>query len=59
MRIAGLEYGRKIREFATLEEATEWKERNKHRLGKIGKYKGKKIYSLKNLTKKFTAWREP
>jgi predicted Zn-ribbon and HTH transcriptional regulator len=47
----GLEHGRKIREFNTEVEAVDWLNRHKHILGKIGKYKGKRVYSIQNKVK--------
>jgi hypothetical protein len=45
-RYNGLEFGRKIREFSSKEEAEKWKNNNSHLKGKIGKYKNKKIYTI-------------
>jgi len=50
VRYNGLEYGQKIREFTSKEEAQKWKESKRcSRKGKVGKFKNKSICSIRKL----------
>ena len=48
MAYIGLKYGRKEREFSNKQDAEYWKDRNQKK-GKIGKYKGKNIVSIRRI----------
>jgi hypothetical protein len=46
VRYDGLEYGRKIREFSSKQEAENWKARNP-KVSRVGSTRGNRVYTIR------------